>query len=81
MTGIAGCCARATNGQVAAAPNSVMNSRRLMSLTQAQDDTVAYRMDLLCITAKSGARLPTWVINAFPNIQACPVYPISGPMH
>jgi hypothetical protein len=28
ITGIAGCCARATSGHVAAPPSSVMNSRR-----------------------------------------------------
>ena len=30
ITGIAGCCARARIGQAAAAPASVMNSRRLI---------------------------------------------------
>ena len=35
ITGIAGCCARATSGHAAAAPSRVMNSRRLIAAPEA----------------------------------------------
>jgi hypothetical protein len=37
LSGIGDCCARATSGQAAAEPSTVMNSRRLMSVSRAQD--------------------------------------------
>src|SRR5437764_8394215 len=44
MIGIAGCCARAASGHVAAPPSSVMNSRRLIcSPPQSEDYTLPHR--------------------------------------
>ena len=45
MTGGADFCARATSGQVVAAPISVMNSRRLIASPEAQDKA-SYRLTL-----------------------------------
>ena len=62
MTGIAGCCARAESGHAAAAlPRKVMNARRLIRLPKPKDDSLPHQLELLCITAKSGALLPLWV--------------------
>src|SRR5258707_14051836 len=65
IAGITGCCARAANGQAAAAmPSSVMNSRRFMGCPpQTGGRTLPHRYakTLLCITAKLIVEWQRWV--------------------
>jgi hypothetical protein len=39
ITGIAGCCVRAASGHAAAPPKNVMDSRRFMPASKAQNET------------------------------------------
>ena len=56
ITGIAGCCARAASGHVAAPPSNVMNSRRCISSPKLKGDGILTPQTSALIGAETGIK-------------------------
>ena len=77
ITGIAGCCARAISGHVAAEPPiKVMNSRRLMAALETDEPYHIMKRVALCVTANFSCLWQLWVISCHDAVATrCPLYP------